>query len=96
VLEVALVNLLQRRGYRDLEAARGSAREEGREEGQELSRAAARTALRELCAARGWALSEAQTSVLEARRDLPALFRLIADVAQARTAEELFRPLARA
>jgi hypothetical protein len=100
--EVALVNLLQRRGYRDLDEARGSAREEGREEGreagreegQELARAAARAALRELCTARGWALSEAQTSQLEAC-DLPGLLGLIAGVAQARTADELLRTLAR-
>jgi hypothetical protein len=70
--EATLANLLQRRGYRDLEAVR----EEGREEGREAGRVEAlRDAVRSLLTTRGVTIDAAELARIEACDDVERLKR---------------------
>ncbi|MEJ7733288.1 MAG: Uma2 family endonuclease [Polyangiaceae bacterium] len=74
--EATLANLLQRRGYRDLEAVRSEGREEGREAGREAGRVEAlRDAVRSLLTTRGMALDAAGLARIEACDDVERLKR---------------------
>jgi hypothetical protein len=68
--EVALRNLLQRRGYDSLEAVHEEGREEGRQEGRVVE---ARAALRRVLARRKLALTPADEARIEACGDLRRL-----------------------
>ncbi len=81
--EVALSNLLQREGYRDL----GAVRAEARSEGQLVAR---REALLTVVAARGWSLSNEQRDKLMACGDSATLDRWIARAAQLDSVDRVF------
>src|SRR5690606_25923776 len=61
--EATLRNLLQRRGYQDLEAVREEGRKEGNKEGHTHG---LRTAVRDLCEVLGVALSPERDAAIEA------------------------------
>jgi hypothetical protein len=80
---VTLRNLLQRQGYRDLDAIRG----EGRQEGQQQ---ALRESILAVLQARGLPVDDVARSALEAIDDPVALRRLLTRAATASTADEAF------
>lgn len=93
--EVALRNLLQRRGYESLDAVRSEGRSEGREEGRSEGREegreeGARSVLRAAINARAWTLSPAQSSRLDACHDLAQLTAWTVRVITAATVDDVF------
>ncbi len=94
--EVALRNLLQRKGYDSLESVLEEGREAGREAGSEAGREVGReeglrTALRAALAARGWALDVAQDSRIEACHDLATLTAWTVRTITSTSLAEVFR-----
>jgi hypothetical protein len=89
--EVTLRNLLQRKGYRDLDAVLSAGRNEGREEGrQEGQLQALRDSILAVLQARGLTVDGEACSALEAIDDPAALHRLLTRAATAPTADEVF------
>jgi Uma2 family endonuclease len=80
--ELTLRNLLQRKGYSDLEGVR----EEGREEGRQ----GLRNALQALLRARGLSLGPAEAARIASCRDIGMLERWIERAATAKSAAEMF------
>ena len=85
--DLILRNLLQRRGYADLDAIREEGREEGRDEGREQGLA---DAILTLLAARGLALDDATRERLRSTRDPERLRAWLLAAAQADTLAGLF------
>ena len=84
--ELAFRNLLQRKGYSDLEGVRAEGRERGREEGRVEGQ---KGALRALLEARGIALGPADAARIASCGDASVLERWIVRAATARTATEI-------
>lgn len=88
-----LVNLLQRRGYDDLDAVLAEGRKEGFKEGVEQSLSTLRSALRRVFARRKLALSPADSARIEACSDLTVLERWVEEASVASSAEGALREL---
>ena len=89
--EVTLRNLLQRKGYRDLDAVLSAGRNEGREEGrQEGQLQTLRDSILAVLQTRGLTVDEAARSALAAIDDTATLSRLLTRAATAATADEVF------
>ena len=89
--DLILRNLLQRRGYADLDAIREEGREEGRDEGREEGRDEGLTdAILTLLAARGLAVDDATRERLRSTRDPERLRAWLLAAAQADTLAGLF------
>jgi Uma2 family endonuclease len=88
--ELAFRNLLQRRGYSNLEDVRREGREQGREEGRQDGRLEGqREALRALLTARGIALGPAEEARIASCHDGAVFERWIVRAVTARTAIEV-------
>ncbi len=86
-----LRNLLERFGYRDIDAVREEGRDEGRQQGrQEGHVAAARAILRRVLVSRGIAVDAAGESRIDAEPDTAVLERWVAQAAVATGAAEVF------
>jgi Uma2 family endonuclease len=81
--EVTLRNLLQRQGYRDLDAVRGEGREEGREE-------ALRAAILDVLKARSLTVDEKVHATVDACRDVKTLRLWLTRAATVRTSAQVF------
>lgn len=88
--EVTLRNLINRKGYRDLEDVRGTGREEGREEGREQGAQALRHALASILTARGLVPSEVENDRIAREADLATLSRWVVTAATARSVSAIF------
>lgn len=80
-------NLLQRKGYADLDAVRAEGRDEGREEGR---RSMAKETLRELLARREIALSAADEARIAACSSVETLRRWIDRAIDGQTADQIW------
>ncbi len=88
--EASLANLLQRRGYADLDAVREEGREEGRGEGREEGALAeARAAILRVGAARGLVLSDADRRRIETCVEVAMLGRWLVRAATVGAADEV-------
>lgn len=89
--ETALANLLQRKGYSDLDAVRAEGREEGRDAGRDEGREEAlQLALKTALTARGWTLDAEQSSRVAACHDVATLTRWIARAVTAPRCDDVF------
>jgi Uma2 family endonuclease len=92
--DMALRNLLQRKGYADLdgvlEKGREEGREQGREEGLEQGRQGLRNALQGILRARGISLSPAEAERIASCHDLALLGRWLERAATAKSAADMF------
>ena len=85
-LDTTLRNLLQRHGYDSLDAVRAEGHAEGQAEGRVSG---LRDALRQIAAARGWALSPAQQDRLRATSESATLERWLTEAALAQGPDDL-------
>lgn len=89
--DMTLRNLLQRKGYRDLDDLRETERKEGRQQGFEDGQVQTlRSALQTILNTRGLAMGPAESERMASCRDVALLERWLGRAVTARTAPEVF------